>query len=146
MKAFLILAALGFSYYTEYANHLPPCTLCLIQRSLYGLTFIAALLGAATSYKTIAKWSVVTLLSLNFAIASYHTLVQYKIVEDRCKSETIQDMNAYKTMLTAKRPGCSDASWKIGPIPAPILSGLFSLALVIYELRFLSRSAIKRSN
>jgi hypothetical protein len=87
--------------------------------------------GIFTSFKLWARRACLLVLALNFSVAAYHTLVQLRIVEDRCKIEpSVKDATYYKEMLVdKKRRGCSEISWKIGPLPAPLINAIGSLSL-----------------
>lgn len=129
--------ALGSSYFVEFGLHYQPCFLCLIQRALYFLLFLAALTGILTPFKSWSKRICLILLALNFSTASYHTLVQLKIVKDRCKSPgNVENVNSYREILAAKKkPGCSEDLWEIASVPVPALNALVSLSFFCFIWR-----------
>jgi disulfide bond formation protein DsbB len=127
--------AASLSFYREFGLNHSPCLLCAIQRTLWlGLLFTAIF---STLFKPFAKRLIPLLLALNLSVASYHTLVQLKIIEDRCKTDLqIQNKDAYAAILKkGGAVGCAEDSWRIAKIPAPALNGVVCLALLIWHRR-----------
>ncbi len=72
---------------------------------------------------------IIFLLFMNCSVASYHALVQFKWIEDRCKTALhVTDLTQYGDLL--KKKGCAEKSWEIANIPAPIFNGAISLCLI----------------
>jgi hypothetical protein len=82
-------------------------------------------MGIGRNFRRLAKWIAALLIALNGLAALYHTLVQYKVLEDRCKTTfRISDAAEYAALLGEKKEtGCSKKSWTVGKIPAPFLNG-----------------------
>jgi len=137
VASILILAS---SYFAEFILQLSPCFLCQVQRTLWLAILPVAVLGAFIIRK-IAKIGIISILTLNLSVSSYHTLVQLKVIEDRCKSEVEIRNREMFTAILKKEPaqGCSDP-WKIGMIPAPVLNGAVSLVLLYFIYRRRSSS------
>ena len=129
---------LCLSLFAEHILNQPPCALCLAQRTLHLCLALAALaaisLPALSSLSRLVRKACLAILLMSFAVASYHTLVQWKIVEDRCKARfTSKTVAAYKDFLS--RASCSENGWKIGPIPASRANGAASLGFYCLLLR-----------
>ena len=123
---------LSLSFFVEFALGYPPCFLCWVQRALWmGLLFLA-LLQILAKCKA-RKW-IILLLFLNLSIATYHSLIQFNILEDRCKAALhVKDPADFMAALT-KNPsrGCSEKSWDFLGVPAPLLNLGASLVLLSF--------------
>jgi disulfide bond formation protein DsbB len=120
------------SIFTEHVLRLSPCYLCSLQRGAYCLLFCVATAGRYLPLAAMLRVACVAILLFLSGISSYHTLVQLKIVKDRCGSQVqIGDVTSYKhLLLEQRRPTCSEMPWKIGPVPIAALNGCISLALL----------------
>lgn len=118
----------------EFIGSRIPCSLCLVQRGLHCLLLTAALVGVFSSLGNLARRSCQAILIIGSMVATYHTLVQLKIVKDRCKSHfEVEDFASYKNLLIASqksRPSCSEDPWKFGPFPISGINGLISACLI----------------
>ncbi len=132
LTGFIAALAISFSFFAEFGLHHPPCVLCTIQRMLWLSLLSTAVLSIFL--KTFAKRLILILLALNLCTAAYHTLVQFKIIEDRCKTNLqIKDLDAYAAILKqGGLHGCSEDTWTIAKIPAPILNGAACLSLLCF--------------
>ena len=132
MLCFLISsAALLASLISEYVFLLVPCKLCNIQRTLYGLLNFAALIGFFCPLHTWIRKACQCVSLALFAAASYHTLVQVGILDDRCStSPQIVDASSFKAMLKNPPVPCSSSAWKILKVPVASLNAGLSLFLL----------------
>ena len=123
------LSAVALSVFAEFFLDQPICALCLAQRILWSLVLVSAVLWV---FKSFFRRSCQILLVLTLLIASYHSLVQMKLIDDRCKAEAnIADASSYKMLLTTKQKiGCSEIAWTIAGLPASMSSALASLLLL----------------
>jgi disulfide bond formation protein DsbB len=137
--SFLIIAGVSglsvcISFFMELIFGQIPCLLCLVQRGLHGLLFALAVIGAFSYIKTLSLKCCQGLLIASCLVAGYHSLVQLKLVKDRCKNHSqVEDFASYKDLLLEsgkRRPSCSEDIWKIGPIPISMVNGLLSLLLL----------------
>ena len=136
---YLLIAAslvVGLSLFVEFALHLPPCTLCKVQRGIYLSIIPIAIAGLVFSDRQRLQRGIrigcIVLLSLSAITASYHTLVQMGFLKDRCKPNlAIGDTDSFRALLTTPKKGCSEDGWKLGKIPAPALNLLLSVVLLI---------------
>ncbi|MBF5059590.1 disulfide bond formation protein B [Candidatus Neptunochlamydia vexilliferae] len=114
---FFALIALGFSYYAQYGLNLAPCPLCLTQRALYFALGALAFIALFVPWKRrLLRLTQVNLLAL-LLMGAYHTYVEYR-----------------QTLC-----GCSDTSWSLFGLPAPLYSAILCLALLITTQFFLLR-------
>lgn len=122
------------SFFIELVFGQIPCLLCLIQRGLHGLLFAIALIGAFSYIRHLLRKCCQSVLIASCLVAGYHSLVQFKLVKDRCKSDTqIENLTSYKSLLMEskkRRPSCSEDVWKIGPIPISMMNGILSILLL----------------
>lgn len=126
------VVALLFSFSAEHFLNLAPCRLCIAQRSLYVFLAIVAIWGLLSRFKKYAINLCRILLVLSFAVASYHSFIQFGIVKDRCiVGEKIETIDSYEAFLKKTYSGCSENSMKIFNIPIPILNGLLSLLIIL---------------
>lgn len=137
---FLIIACASglsvcISVLMELAFEKIPCLFCLIQRGIHGLLFAIALIGTFSSIKSLSRKCCRGVLIASCLVAGYHSLVQLKLVKDRCKTHSqIEDFASYKSLLMESkknRVSCSEDIWKIGPIPISVMNGLLSISLLI---------------
>jgi len=128
--------AASLSFFAEFGLKHPPCLLCTIQRILWLSTLSLAILNPI--FKTSAKKLILLLLALNLCTASYHTLVQLNMIEDRCKTNLqIKDEDAYAEILKkGETRGCSEDGWKIAKIPAPLFNGMVCISLLYFIWRY----------
>lgn len=112
-----------------------PCFLCLIQRGLYGLLLAITIVGIFSHLNALCRKFCMVLLVASSLVAGYHTLVQLKIVKDRCKNHfQVESITSYKDLLLESkisRPSCSEDIWKIGYIPISGINGILSIFLFI---------------
>lgn len=134
MKWVVLVAAacVGVSFWAEYGWGLAPCSLCWMQRALYLVVIPAAVMGMFWKWGRICCLG---LLCLNFLVASYQTLIQWGLIEDRCQSKRVSDFISYKEML--QNPGCSERQWSLGPIPASACNGIVLFGLISRRKLFL---------
>ncbi len=136
-------AVLLASLISEYVFLLVPCKLCNIQRILYGLLAFAALIGFFCPLNTWIRKACQGILLALFATASYHTLVQVGILDDRCStSPQIVDASSFKALLKNPPVPCSSGTWKIVKVPVASLNAGLSLFL----LGVISRRSCSRRN
>src|SRR3989344_4212150 len=94
MFAFLTVA---LSFFAEFGLGKPVCSLCWMQRILWACVGVSAILWY---FKSALKRCCQILLVCIFLLASYHSLVQLKLIEDRCKiTHNVEDVSSYKTMI-----------------------------------------------
>ena len=126
--------AICLSLLLEYFSDQLPCYLCLIQRWIYISLLPLSLIGTFSKRKEAVRRCCQIILVMGLLVSGYHTLVQLKLVKDRCLTPKIENLTAYKNLLnrnSKQRPSCSKSVWKIGPFPLPILNGLLSFILLI---------------
>ena len=125
--------AISGSLFAEFFLAKSLCFLCLTQRCLYLLLLVMAVIGFLTLRKQFVKRICQGLLILLCLVSTYHTLVELKILKDRCKTtHRIEDISSYKSMLMeskSTRVSCSENSWEIGKIPISTMNGVLSLVL-----------------
>ena len=108
--------------------------LCIIQRGLWLLLLGAAAFGFFLTRKSIAKRVCQALLVGLCVVSIYHSLVQFKILRDRCTVDIeVSDLAAYRTLILKSekaKPPCSEEIFNIGGIPIPVFSGITSILLL----------------
>ena len=111
------------SLFAELGLGLVPCFLCLVQRGLHLATF------AASRFRTLC----LLLLSLSLLVSTYHALIQFGWIQDRCRTAHITDLASYRAALTASPP-CKEA-WTIANVPASVLNALLSGLLLFTQFK-----------
>lgn len=125
---FLIsMACAACSFAAEHLFSIQPCQLCWAQRAFYVALIPTAFFGFF--FRKMGRTLCGVLLAGNLFAASYHTLVQYGVLEDRCKAARVKDAESYLAALSVKG-SCAD-SWKIFQIPVSALNGLMSVGLMV---------------
>ncbi len=130
MIAILILSAAcaAGSFLAEHLFSIQPCQLCWAQRAFYLALIPTAFLGLF--YKKTGRTLCLLLLAANLFVAAYHSLIQFGILDDRCKTGLeVKDSKSYLAAL-AKKKSCAD-SWRIFEIPVSVLNGLLSIGLMV---------------
>ena len=133
------VVALILSFFVEFFSNLTPCLLCNIQRGIYGLLGFSSLSGIVCSFTNLSKRLCQICLMLLLIVASYHTLVQFGILRDRCRTETqVESIEAYKKSLEASKAssGCADSAWKILNVPISVWNGLLALSFLALFSQF----------
>lgn len=116
------------SFIAEHLFSIQPCQLCWAQRAFYLALIPTAFFGFF--FRKIGRTLCALLLAGNLFAASYHTLVQFGILDDRCNTVlSVRDSDSYLTLLQEKR-SCAD-SWKIFQAPVAALNGLMSVGLMV---------------
>ncbi len=121
-----------FSFFAEMGFGMTPCFLCLVQKALHLSLFVFSALFLISGKRLFTFLSLI-LLAASVLVASYHTLIQFGLVQDQCQAAVrITDLASYKAALSAPSP-CKE-SWKLGSIPvsafnAAVSGGLFFLTL-----------------
>ena len=116
------------SLFIEFGLHMKPCFLCSLQRYIYVSLIPLSSLGFFRFHKT-ARFACIALLSLSALVATYHTLIQYNLVADRCKSAySVNTADDYKKLLA--KGECSAHQLTIGDFPASLWNGVVSTALL----------------
>lgn len=125
------VCALSFSFIAEYGFNFIPCKLCNLQRILYGILAFAALIGIFTSFKAAKTLCALILLSICI-VASYQTLVQYGIVQDKCRTERnqMETIASFEAAIADDSVPCSQ-NWAIFKIPISGFNAFVSLLLFI---------------
>ncbi len=122
------LSCAACSFIAEHLFSIQPCQLCWVQRVFYLALIPTAVLGFF--YKKTGRTLCALLLAGNLFAAAYHTLIQFGILDDRCKTVlSVRDSDSYLALLSEKR-SCAD-SWKIFQIPVSALNGLMSVGLMV---------------
>ena len=139
--------AISCSLFAEFFLNKIPCLLCLVERGMYCVLLVASFIGAFfLTRRHLARRFCQGLLIGSFAISMYHSLVQSELLPDRCKiSSQIEDLSSYKNLLLkgkGNRPSCSEASWKIGLVPIPIINGVVSVLLFSLLLKDRKKATI----
>jgi disulfide bond formation protein DsbB len=141
---FAACLALSVSFFVEFFLEKRPCFLCTIQRALYLSLLVSTLIGIVSSFTAMAKMLCQISLICIFAVAGYHSLIQFEVIKDTCKTESkIGDIESYKKLLLKTEnsaPSCSDNSWSIGGIPLSIINGLMALGLFCFLNRYKLRN------
>lgn len=145
---FIAILALASSFFAEYILHISPCFLCWIQRGLWGAILLISILG---SFKKMMAPKfcfrlLLVLFAVNFCTASYHTLIQFKIIEDRCMATVnFKSAGDYSQMLKEQNSlGCSAVSWTMAGIPAPLFNAGTCLFLILFRRLFFPNSCFSR--
>lgn len=131
--AIFLLSCLAviFSFYMELVIGVVPCFLCRIQRYLYVFLIPASLIESFVSLRSISRKCCIIFFALSCLVSSYHSLVQFGILNDKCQTQTtINSSNEYKALLLTKKqkhPPCSDKSWNIFGIPISVFNGIVSI-------------------
>ena len=137
--------AVSASLFAEHVLHLQPCKLCYIQRWLYIPLLPIAFMGAFSKWKTTARWSCFALILLNFGVSTYHGLVQFKLIDDRCvMTRNINDISSFTTLLTNEEKACSKITWKISGFPISVINS-FTCSLLL-ALILNSKMKLKDTN
>lgn len=124
------------SLMAEYAWNLPPCKLCKVQRILHGMMALAAVLGIFSSAKTKIRKICAILLLGSCVTASYHVLVQYGVLTDRCSVNlpAITNIATFETVLENNHPHCSGKGFEVFKIPASALNDVFSFLFLLLTI------------
>lgn len=128
------VSVLLISFFAEYYWKLIPCKLCNVQRSLYAFLGFFSLLGIFSSSYTKSCRICAIILAASCVMATYHALIQFGILQDRCSSHTVADLTAFEAVLTATPISCAQKSWKIIKIPVSVYNGFLSFFLLILIL------------
>jgi disulfide bond formation protein DsbB len=125
--------AIGLSFYAEFVMNYAPCLFCQIQRGLYLLLAPTALVGVIAMRQRAARYLCLSLLAINCGVASYQSLIQFRLIKDPCdRNVAIATPAAYKNLLLnreKKKTPCSEIQWKIAGLPISTINGITSLAL-----------------
>jgi disulfide bond formation protein DsbB len=129
-------SALISSLMAEYAWNLPHCKLCSIQRVLHGMLALAAVFGIFSSAKTKIRTICAILLLGSCVTASYHVLVQYGVLTDRCSVNlpAITNIATFEAVLENTHPPCSEKGFAVFKIPASALNDVFSLLFLLLTI------------
>lgn len=126
--------AVSSSFFVEIWLKKQPCFLCQIQRVLYLLLIPVALIGIFSPLITLGKRCCILLLIASCLVSSYHSLVQFKVIRDKCQIDLrINDPESYKSMLLKTnnlKTSCSKISWIILGIPISVINNLISITLL----------------
>lgn len=129
------LSTVLFSFFIEIGLRKEPCMLCKIQRILYILLGISSLLGMRGIYSAISKRCCIGLLLALCLTASYHSLVQFGVLKDRCQIYSkVSNPQSYKELLLAPNKAqstCSEKSLAFRGIPLSSMNVLISFSLIL---------------
>lgn len=101
------VAALIAAYISQFGFDLQPCILCLYQRKPFfatiALSALALVFFKSDLAKKIALFCCIIFLTINVAIAAYHTGVEKKIFKGptTCSSENLNDIENLEDLKTA---------------------------------------------
>jgi disulfide bond formation protein DsbB len=127
------IISLSASLYAETMLGFHPCSLCWIQRGYHALLLPASLLGIFSQFARHARRACQLLLLISCLTACYHVLVQFRLVQDRCKTgHAIGTIESFETLLLEKQEStssCSESSWKILGIPVAAINSFASFSL-----------------
>lgn len=128
------LSALGTALIAQYFFDIQPCAFCIFERWGYVMLGIISLWGLFTKYSKIALYMQFLSLSIGLFLASYHLMIQYKIVSvpSVCKTNpgNHQSIEELRESLRKKRPTCDKVTWEIFGVSAVIYNFILYLALL----------------
>ena len=129
-------SALISSLMAEYAWNLPRCKLCSIQRALHGMLALASVVGVFYSAKTKIRKICAILLLGSCVTASYHVLVQYGVLTDRCSVNlpAITNIATFETVLENNHPPCSGKGFAVFKIPISAANDVFSFFFLLLTI------------
>lgn len=134
------LTILFFSFYQQYVEKLEPCSLCKWQRYVYSLVALISPIGLIQTFNSSIKISLNFIFLIGFCLATYHTLVQFEWLTDRCTIQKIENMNDFMKMLEQPKISCANSGWKLFGISASIYNIIISLtALIALNFKNLKR-------
>ncbi len=127
---------LGTSFFHQYVNKIEPCKLCIWQRFLYILVFSFSPLGLAQHLNSSIRITLNIIFLAGLCLSTYHTLIQFGWLSDRCTAQSIETMEDFMRMLAQPKISCSAVSWKLFGLPATLYNALIcSLALIILNAK-----------
>ena len=125
--------ALFSSYLAEAAGRLPACHLCQIQRLIFVFLFVLSIFGFFRRFVAAVRTGCLVLLTSGICVATYHSLVQYGMLKDRCSGlSNMPDIASFESsLMRSTSSGCSARSWTILGMPVSVLSGCLSFSLFL---------------
>jgi len=131
---FLISAiTISFSFYQEHIENIAPCNLCKWQRLVYTSVFFISPIGLIQQFNYICRKVISLLLFAGFVLSSYHALVQFGWLTDRCTiTPNVETINDFMMMLENPTPPCSTIGWKLLGLSASIYSTFFTICALLF--------------
>ena len=125
--------ALFSSYAAEYVWGQSACKLCKIQRLIFVFLAFGSVLGFLIPLKEMARKFCLLVLLGSCIVASYHALIQFGLLKDRCSMQVkITDLDSFETaLLINSSASCSSHSWTVFNVPIAVVNGCFSFLLLI---------------
>ena len=114
----------------EYLWDLQPCRLCISQRLFYLALFSTSTATAISSLK-LFKIACCTLLAALIFTASYHGMMQFGVINERCSTTLpFHDPLSFKASLERAPLPCSGVKNTLLGVPLSVWSGIFSAGLL----------------
>ena len=126
---------LTLSLYHQYIDHTEPCTLCLWQRNIFFIIFSISPLGFIRKFNNSIRSLLSLLFISSFLLGTYHILVQYGWLNDRCSVQNIGSINDFIPFLEKPKNPCSRIGWKIFGLSVSMYNALISL-IAIFAINF----------
>ena len=122
---------LAYSLIAQDWADLKPCGLCLAQRCVYLALLVVGLLGWILKQHELIRKGTLAVLCIGFIIATYHSLLHFKIVSSKCSMQTSEILNSSVDKKTLSHSNsCSAKSIHIFGIPGQVAN------VVIYLTSF----------
>ncbi len=128
-------AAFLSSFLIELYWQILPCNLCWIQRELYGALSITALGGLLFSFVRLVKTLCLILLLALLITATYHTLVQFHLINTSCSMHIgAESLESFASQLVSSSHSCSQQNLILFGVPLSFWSIVVSLGMLILFL------------
>ncbi|WP_068468681.1 disulfide bond formation protein B [Candidatus Protochlamydia phocaeensis] len=132
---------LMFSLYQQFIAKVEPCDLCKWQRYVYILIFAISPLGLIQQLNFSIRNTISLFFLIGFGVASYHALVQFGLLADRCAiTQQITSIEDFMEILDQPKISCSNISWKLFGLSASSYNAAFSFfALIILNFKTIKK-------
>jgi disulfide bond formation protein DsbB len=128
----VVLAA---SFFVEYMAEIKPCTFCKLQRIPYALAI--GLVAFRLFFKTQRRlvWILIAVVScLGICLSSYHTAIQFHLVEDPCSLTKVETVSAFKAAIFKTKPGCAKIEFSIFGLPTSAINAMLFLGFLFLSV------------
>lgn len=135
------LVILFLSFYQQNIQKIEPCSLCKWQQYIYFSIALLSPIGLIQYYNFSIRNALSVILLIGFCLASYHTLVQFGWLADRCIiTQKIENLNDFMKILEKPKTSCANVGWKLFGFSVSIYNIIF-FAFGLISLNF---NSIKR--
>jgi len=128
--------AVSGSLFAEWVLGKAPCFLCLVQRGIHCLLLPIALIGCiAPRLRSTMRIACLSILLISAIVGSYHSLVQFGVLPDQCKTTTVvTDEASFKTLLLKRGENkpCAEPDWGTSYARVPLINAFISILLFAY--------------